>query len=208
MNLLLLVLHSAILLGICSRILFCNFNTTAAEQTISIDDISLKPILKLQNQENLEESSMSRFPLQSVVSDEVLGQLQELLLNAILLGQELPGIDQSVRFPDLPFLLRESTVTLIDENLANSVSAEEILVPVRILSLEALLEEAHAQGDIAYLRFQPLEIEGDTVRLTLEAKVCPHDPNQSVLGLSGIQVTFQKVSGNWQVAKEPILFSN
>ena len=208
MDLSLLVLHSAILLGICSGILFYNFNITSVEQTISIDDISLKPMLKLQSQENLEESFMSGSPLQSVVSDEVLGRLQELLLNAILLGQKLPGIDQSVRFPDLPFLLQESTVTLIDENLANSVSAEEVLVPVRILSLEALLEEAHAQGDIAYLRFQPLEIEGDTVRLTLEAKICTHDPNQPVLGLSGIQVTFQKISGDWQVVNEPVLFSN
>ena len=151
---------------------------------------------------------MSGSPLQSIMPDEVLGQLQELLLKAVLLGQKLPGLNQVVQFPDLPFLLQESTVTLIDENLANSVSAEGVLVPVRILSLEALLKEAHAQGNIAYLRFQPLEIEDDTVRLTLEAKICTHDPNQPILGLSGIQVTFQRISGDWQVVNEPVLFSN
>ncbi|MGI2908101.1 hypothetical protein [Tolypothrix sp. VBCCA 56010] len=151
---------------------------------------------------------MSVSHLQSTVSDEVLGQLQELVLKAILLGQRLPGIDRSVRFPDLPFVLQKSTVTLIDENLANSVSIAEISVPVRNLSQEALLEEAREQGDIAYLRFQPPGIEDNVVRLTLEAKVCPHDSSQPVLGLSGIQVTFQKVSGNWQVVNEPVLFFN
>lgn len=208
MNLSLLVLHSAILLGICSGILFYNFDITAVEQATLIDNISLRPMLELQSQENLEESSMSGSPLQSIMPDEVLGQLQELLLKAVLLGQKLPGLNQVVQFPDLPFLLQESTVTLIDENLANSVSAEGVLVPVRILSLEALLKEAHAQGNIAYLRFQPLEIEDDTVRLTLEAKICTHDPNQPILGLSGIQVTFQRISGDWQVVNEPVLFSN
>ncbi|MBW4450574.1 MAG: hypothetical protein KME38_28040 [Spirirestis rafaelensis WJT71-NPBG6] len=151
---------------------------------------------------------MSVSHLQSTVSDEVLGQLQELVLKAILLGQRLPGIDQSVRFPDLPFLLQKSTVTLIDENLANSVSIAEISVPVRILPQEALLEKAHEQGDIAYLRFQPPGIEDNVVRLTLKADICPQDSSQPVLGLSGIQVTFQKISGNWQVVNEPILFSN
>ena len=151
---------------------------------------------------------MTEAPLQSVVSDEVLGQLQELLLKAVLLGQKLPGLNQVVQFPDLPFLLQESTVTLIDENLANSVTITKITVSVRILSQEALLEEAHEEGDIAYLRFQPPEMEDNTVRLTLEARICPQNPNQPVLGLSGIQVTFHRILGIWQVVDEPILFSN
>jgi hypothetical protein len=197
-----------IILAICSGTLLYNSRIGAVKQLILIDDISLKPILSLQNQEDLEESYMFRSHLQSIMSDEVLGQLQELLLKAILLGQKLPGLDRSIQFPDLPFLLQESTITLIDENLKNSISFAEVPIPIRILSQQALLEEAHTQGDIAYLRFQPSEIEGDTVRLTLEAKVYPHDPNQSVLGLSGIQVTFQRVSGNWQVFREPILFSS
>lgn len=207
MNLLLSIIHSAIVLGICSGILFYNFKIVAVEQDTSIDALFLKPLLKL-HQDNLEENFMSVSHLQSTVSDEVIGQLQELVLKAILLGQRLPGIDRSVRFPDLPFVLQKSTVTLIDENLANSVSIAGISVPVRILSQEALLEEAREQGDIAYLRFQPPGIEDNVVRLTLEAKVCPHDSSQPVLGLSGIQVTFQKISGNWQVVNEPILFSN
>jgi len=208
MNLLLLVLHSAVLLGICSGILFYNFDITAVEQAISIDAISLRPMLELQSQENLEESSMSGSPLQSIMPDEVLGQLQELFLKAVLLGQKLPGLNQVVQFPDLPFLLQESTVNLIDENLANSVSITKITVPVRILSQEALLEEAHEEGDIAYLRFQPPEMEDSTVRLTLEARIFPQNPNQPVLGLSGIQVTFHRILGIWQVVNEPILFSS
>ncbi|MBD2068240.1 hypothetical protein H6F93_12030 [Leptolyngbya sp. FACHB-671] len=208
MNLSFLTLYSTILLEICSGILFYSFNITTVEQTIPIDATSLRLMLELQNQEGLEKHSMSSSYVKSVMSDEVLGRLQELLLEAVLLGQELPGFDQSVQFPDLSFLLEESIVTLIDENLANSISFEEISIPVRILSQEALLEEGYEKGNVAYLRFQPPEIEDNAVRLTLEAKIYSHDSSQFALGLSGIQVTFQRISGDWQVVNEPILFSN
>ena len=218
MSSLFLALRYAISLGICVGVLFYNPSIVAAKQITPSDDFHLERRLQLQNndskfdlypfEEDWEKISMPKYQLQSIMPDEVLGQLQELLLKAVLLGQQLPGTDQPIRFPDLPFILRQSPVLLIDENVANSISIKEVSTPVRILSQETLLQEARTRGDITYLHFQPLRVEDDIVQLTIEAKICPRNPGQPILGLSGVQVMFQKVSGEWQVVGEPIIFSS
>jgi hypothetical protein len=208
MNLLFSVLRYVISLGICVGVLFYNSSLAAVEQTISSDNVPLEPMLQLQNGEDWDKISIPEDQLPSIMSDEVLAQLQELLLKDVLSKQQMPGTAQPVWFPDLPFIFRESAVMLINENLAHSISIEELSVPVRILSQETLLEEARTHGDIAYLRFQPLKVEDDIVQLTLEAKICPRNLGQLTLGLSGVRVMFQKVSDKWQVVGEPIIFSS
>jgi hypothetical protein len=141
------------------------------------------------------------------VPNETLRHLQETLLEAVLLNQRLPGGEQPVLLPDLPWVLRQSTVILIDENLAESISAERLPMPISVLPLEALKEEARTRGDVAYLRFQPAEIQGDTVRLTLQAGIVPEDPNRRALGLSGLQVQFQEGADRWEVTSEPVFFA-
>lgn len=150
---------------------------------------------------------MPEVQLQSLPSGEVLRYLQETLLKAVVLSQPLPGGNQPILFPDLSFIRRQSTVVLVDENLAGPLSIEEPPTPVRILTREALLQEARTQGDITYLRFQPPVREGNVVRLTLEAKIVPHDPTQRTLGLSGVQAKFQEVAGQWEAVEEPIFFA-
>lgn len=143
----------------------------------------------------------------STPPDEVLGHLQETLLKAVLLREFLPGGRQPVMLPDLAFVLRQSTVFLSDENLARSVSLEGLPVSVRVLSPEALAEEARIQGDIAYLRFQPEEKEGDTVGLTLQARIVPQDAARHALGLSGVQARFRQIEGRWEITDEPVFFA-
>jgi hypothetical protein len=142
------------------------------------------------------------------VQDEVIGRLQEALLKAILSGQPLPGSAQPMVLPDSSFILSQPTVFLIDENLAESISLEELSLPIRIVSLEALRETARAQGNVAYLRFQPAEKENNTIRLTLEARIAPEDPGQHILGLSGVQVKFHEISGQWKVIEAPSYFAS
>lgn len=150
---------------------------------------------------------MSKVQSKSSPSDEVIRDLQEMLLKAVLLVQRLPGCNQPIIFPDLSFILNQPTIVLINENLAGTVSIEESPKPVCILSQEALLQEASTQGDINYLRFQTPIVEDNAVRLTLEAKIAPRDPEQRTLGLGGIQVKFQEVEGQWEAADEPIFFA-
>ena len=122
----------------------------------------------------------------------------------MLLSQSLPGYSQPISFPDLSFVLGHSEIFLVDEHLSGPMSIEGSPKPIRILSNEALLAEAQRHGDISYLRFQPPEVNGDTVRVTLEARIAPSDPNKGILGLSSIHVSFSRVADAWKVADGPV----
>jgi hypothetical protein len=145
---------------------------------------------------------------ESHLPDKALGQLQGTILRSVFSRQPLPESQQSIQFPDLSFILRQSTIFLVNENLAESFSFTDSPKPLRILSLESLRREAQFQGDISYLRFQAPQVENNVVRLTLEAKMASSNPNQQLLGLSGMQVRFQEVACQWKAVDEPIFFAN
>jgi hypothetical protein len=144
---------------------------------------------------------------ESPASDVALSRLQEATVQAVLQQKRLPGGDRPIRLPDVSFLLREDTVLLADENLAGTVSFADAPVPVRILSLEAILEQARAQGDVAFLQFQPAELGEGVIKLTLQAKLAARDPSRRPLGLSGMQVRFEETADGWQAAEEPSFFA-
>ena len=139
-----------------------------------------------------------------MLSKKVLLQLQETLLKAVLLSKPLPGHTQPIRFPDLSFVMRQSIIFLVDANLSGPILIEETPRPIRILSIETLLQESQEHGNITYLQFQPPEVIDDKVRLTLEARIATSDPNQQKLGLSNIHVKFLKIGDEWKVVDEPV----
>jgi hypothetical protein len=143
----------------------------------------------------------------SNLPDEVLGHLQHTLLWSVLSGEALPGGRRPVKMPDLSFVQRQSPILLLSDNLAKSVSLDTVPIPVRVLSREDIVEEARERGDIACLRFQPALEKDDTIGLTLEAKIFPQDPGQHALGLSGLQVKFTKLDGQWVTIEEPRFFA-
>ena len=144
----------------------------------------------------------------SLPPDKILAHLQETLLVAVLSGQSLPGSDNPIRFPDLSFVLQQPKILLLDENLAGSISLKDSPVPVRIISRDDLQKEAHAEGDRAYLHFRPPQGSADSVRLTLEASIATQNPAQRTLGLSSMNVSFQKVGNRWQVGDEPAMLAS
>ena len=143
---------------------------------------------------------------QTLPSDEVLGRLQELVLSAALASRSLPGLDRPLRLPDIAFVLRGPAILLSNENLAGSPAPEGLPLPLRILSPEAVQEEARAQGDLAYLRFQPPMVRDDTVSLTLEGRIAPQSAAHP-LGLGGVRVVFREDAGEWRAVDEPLSFA-
>jgi hypothetical protein len=139
-------------------------------------------------------------------SDDLL-ELQRTVLKAVLLRQPLPGNSEPVRFPDLSFVLRHPVIFLVDENLAGPISIEAAPEPISVVSMEQLLQEVPKYGDVAYLRFQPAGLNGDTVSLTLEAKIATSEQNKKMLGLSSIHVTFSRVGNAWKVIDDPVYSS-
>ncbi|HVF51199.1 MAG TPA: hypothetical protein VNA19_13990 [Pyrinomonadaceae bacterium] len=141
-------------------------------------------------------------------SDKTLAQLQKSLLECALSGQPLPGSDRPFRFPDLAFVKNQPEVFLLDENLAESISVEDMPLPVRVMSRDELQAAAQAEGDRTYLSFQPPHRAGDAVRLGLEAKIATPNPSQRALGLSSVQVKFHKVGDDWQADDEPTMLAS
>jgi hypothetical protein len=148
---------------------------------------------------------MSETP--SLPSDEALRHLQEQMLKAVITRQPLPNSSRPLNFPDLSFIMAHPNIYLSNENLFGSISVEGLPKPLRILSPEELSQEARAQGDIAYLLFRPPDKESHSVRLTLEGRIAPRDPQQRVLGLSGVQMTFRQDGDQWK-PDEPVMFAS
>ena len=62
------------------------------------------------------------------MTPEVLLHLQELLLQAVLLSQPLPGQSKPVRMPDLSFVMRHEVIYVAQENLAGPVKLKNPLL--------------------------------------------------------------------------------
>src|SRR5215207_9189274 len=131
-------------------------------------------------------------------SNQVLMQLQEMLLRAVLLGQPLPGYDQPVKLPDLEFITRQPDIYLVDQNLAGPITLPESPKPLQIVSIETLKQKAQ-KGNIAYLQFHVTEATDSLIRLRLEARIATGELNRGELGLSSIDVTFSKAGNEWRV---------
>jgi len=142
-----------------------------------------------------------------VAEDDVVRRLQEMLLSAVLLRRPMPGSDRPLVLPDLEFVLRQGSVILTNENLSGRLSVEGLPKPLQILSPAEVRAKAEGEGDLAYVRFRPPSREDTVIRITLEARIAPRDPERVVLGLSGVQVDFQEVDGEWEVAGEPAFFA-
>ena len=143
----------------------------------------------------------------SKLSDKALGQLQGMMLEAILTASPLPGHSRPLDLPDLPLVLGQPAVVLSSENLGGPISVKGAAKPLYILAEEAIVERAQREGDLNYLRFQPPHrIEGG-VLLTLQISIAPRVPGSPVLGLSGVQVTFHRSGRRWQAAEETAAFA-
>ena len=151
---------------------------------------------------------MAKRKSKSTQSDKTIAHLQEMLLKAALLNQPLPGGSRQIHLSDLSFILRHPYIYLSDENLAGKISVEGLQKPLRVMTREELREAATAEGDVAYLHFQPPEEMDGALRLTLEGKLATQDQSQHPLGLSSIQVKFRKVDDNWESVDEPIALAS
>jgi hypothetical protein len=141
---------------------------------------------------------------EAIQDADVLEPLQQAILRAVLLGLPLPG-GQSLTLPDSTFLADQPELFISDENLVASVPSEGASKRVRVASSSDIARTAVEQErDIAYLRFQPAERNGDEIRIAIEARLAPPSPHTKVLGLSGALVTFRRKAGSWIVTDEPV----
>ena len=142
-----------------------------------------------------------------MTSNEVLLNLQQSMVKAVLLGQPLPGHDQPIRLADLEFVTRQPVIYLVDTNLASGFDLQGLpqpLKPLKIVSPEALRQEAQQGADIAYLQFHVNEASESVVDLRLEARIVSADSQRGELGLSSVQVKFMKQDDEWRAGDSPV----
>lgn len=139
--------------------------------------------------------------------NEEFRKLQELVLRSIFSGSPLPGAQQPTRFPDLAFLERQPYIAVLDDQLALPFPVEDMPKPVKVLSYDDILREAGSGVSIAFVSFHPPKWENERVALNMEVRLASNMRNGEILGLGGIQVQFNKVSGKWVVAEEASYFA-
>jgi hypothetical protein len=142
------------------------------------------------------------------VPNELLGELQELILTAVLLRQRLPGNRQPLHLPGLERLLESGTVDLLDEHLAANLALTDMPVQVRKRTLQSLVAslERSAWPTAYYLAFAPPEREnGHIIRMRLALYPVPR-AGRATDPISGIDVVFRRTEERWQAAGEASIF--
>jgi len=129
------------------------------------------------------------------------------MLTRVLRQQPLPGQAQPVGFPDLAFVPESPSVLISDANTTAQLDVVDVGKPVEIVPESEIREAAARTGDRAYVRFQPAEeIEGQ-IRIVMEVRIAPTQPDLQPLGLGGISATFTRDPGDdWEVTEPPAVF--
>lgn len=143
-----------------------------------------------------------------MVPDELLGELQELILTAVLLRQRLPGSRQPLYLPGLERLLEGGTVDLLDEHLATSLTLADMPVHVRKRTRQTFVEglERSAWPAGYYLAFaRPERENGHIIRMRLSLYRLPGARRPAEL-VNGMDIVFRRTEERWQAAGEATVF--
>jgi hypothetical protein len=140
------------------------------------------------------------------VEGTVLHRLQSAAASALLGLAPLPGGGE-LHFPDLPFLLRQPWIPVLDENVAGPLLLGGNL-QLRLLSPEQLQEETARAGQLSYLRFAPPVRTEQEIRIPLEVWLASADQARSPTRLGGVVVTFAQKDGDWQAVETPAVMAD
>ena len=142
----------------------------------------------------------------STISENELAKLKEKVLKAVLNNQTMPGSNKIFNFPDLPFVLTQPDIYLVDDNIRNTVTIEKINKPVQTVTQEFLNQKTSESGKIVYFQFHSKKSGKDNLVLTLESKVLSSS-DQRTSSLTSMQIKFQKVGKEWKMIDEPTSLS-
>jgi len=142
----------------------------------------------------------------STISETELAKLKEKVLKAVLNNQAMPGSDKSLNFPDLPFVLNQPDIYLVDDTIKNTITIEKINKPLQVVSQEFLNQKASESGNITYFQFHTKKSGKDNLLLSLETKIISPS-NQRSSSLTSMQLKFQKVGKEWKMIDEPTSLS-
>jgi hypothetical protein len=113
-----------------------------------------------------------------------------------------------VWFPDLAWITEAPTVLVSDENVPAHLPITDANPTVEVVKDADIREQAAKTGDRAYVRFQPAEQKAGQIRIVMEVRIAPAEPDITPLGLGGISTTFVETSeGKWEVVEPHTVFA-
>lgn len=138
---------------------------------------------------------------------ETIARLESIVLESVLQRQPLPGLSEPTWFPDLAWITKAPTVLVSDENVPGALSVTEADQKIEVMQDSSIRDAAAKSGDRAYVRFQPAEQTGGRIRIVMEVRIAPAEPDIKPLGLGGISATFVETNeGEWTVSEPPTIF--
>ena len=139
----------------------------------------------------------------SPLSTAELSELKVNVLNSVLNDLVFPGSNFTLRFADLPFVLTQPDIYLVDKKLKSSIRIERLNKPVQIVSKNFIKEKS---GKTIYLEFQSEEQDGNILLLTLKANIFS-SPGNRTINLSSLKIKFKKERNDWTIMESPTSLS-
>jgi hypothetical protein len=139
--------------------------------------------------------------------EAIVEQLRATMLRAVLAQQPLPGSERPISFPDLAFITSAPRLLIVDDNLSAQFDPGELGRPVEVVIQAEVRARAEREGDLAYVYYQPAEWLNERVRIAIEVRMAPTQPDLRPLGLGGISATFAQTDGDWIVVDGPTVMA-
>ncbi len=139
----------------------------------------------------------------SPLSTAELSELKVNVLNSVLNDLVFPGSNFTLRFADLPFVLTQPDIYLVDKKLKSSIRIERLNKPVQIVSKNFIKEKS---GKTIYLEFQSDEQDENILLLTLNANIFSSPENRTI-NLSSLKIKFKKERNDWTIMESPTSLS-
>ena len=86
----------------------------------------------------------------SIFSVKDLSKLKESVLNATLNNQSFPGSKVNLSFPDLPFILTQSDLYLVDNDVNKTINIEKTNKLLQVVSVDFIKQMAYKHGKVIY----------------------------------------------------------
>jgi hypothetical protein len=139
---------------------------------------------------------------------DTIARLQSVMLESVLTGQPLPGSIDPLWFPDLAWVTEAPSVLVSAENIPDPEPFSSITGNVIVTPEAEIRDVAKQEGDRTYVHFTPPETSEGRIRLTMEVRMAPTEPDLLTLGLGGITATFVESNGSWVVGEPPAAFAS
>lgn len=138
--------------------------------------------------------------------NNTLAKLKEDVLDAILNNKLFQEKNIQLSFADLPFVLSQADVYLVDNDVKHNINIEKLNKPIKIVTEDFVKQHAEQNGKTIYFQFESIKQETNTILLNLIAKIYSSADNR-ISNLSSMQMTFKNVGGEWEIMDAPTSLS-